>query len=78
VELSGSYLADLTFKGSDNDYLLLIYGRLIITEPKAVNHLEIDGLKEQAKFLVHGSAPSNLLLLGKASLVLYMRPSPSS
>jgi hypothetical protein len=39
----------VTFRGSGNDYLLLIYGRLNISEPKAIKHFEIDGPKEQAE-----------------------------
>jgi uncharacterized protein (TIGR03083 family) len=49
VEPSGNYPSDVTFRGSGNDYLLLIYGRLNIREPRTIKHFEIDGSKEQAE-----------------------------
>ncbi|HEU0021890.1 MAG TPA: hypothetical protein VFR55_09500 [Dehalococcoidia bacterium] len=49
IEKIGDRPANVTVKGSANDYLLLIYGRLKITDPETTDRFEIDGSREQAE-----------------------------
>jgi hypothetical protein len=48
LEASSSGPAEVTFRGSGNDYLLLIYGRLSVRGADNNSNLEIDGSLEQA------------------------------
>lgn len=48
VEAPGVDPAEVTFSGSGNDYLLLIYGRLSFTGTRDIGSLKIDGSMEQA------------------------------
>jgi hypothetical protein len=49
IENIGAAPANVTVRGTANDYLLLIYGRLDITDPDVAYRLEIDGSREQAE-----------------------------
>ena len=48
VEATSNSPAEVTFSGSGNDYLLVIYGRLSITGARDTGNLKIDGPLEQA------------------------------